>query len=125
MCSSDLFPSHDTVEAESLNNALSALHVWHKMYPERIVLHWAFIEGENTDVDDFYELAILVKQYLRGVRINIVRFNPIDDRYKEPSFDVIQNLFSAWNFINFNSRNKIIPRVGPALYASCGMFFAS
>jgi len=120
----DTFRNKWMGKAESLNNALSALHVWHMMYPERIVLHWAFIDGENTDIDDFYELAILVKQYLRGVRINIVRFNPIDEKYKEPSLDVIQNLFSAWNFINFNSRNKIIPRVGVDVYASCGMFFA-
>ena len=111
-------------KAESLKNALSILHVWYMMYSERVVLHWAFIDSENTNKDEFYKLAILVKQYLCGVRINIVRFNPFDDKYKEPSEDVIQDLFDSWNFVNYNACNKIVSRVGEDVYASCGMFFA-
>ena len=59
---------------------------------------------------------------LNGVRVNIVRFNSFNDLYREPSDERILELLGLWNKINPNDRNKIVPRVGYDVNASCGMF---
>lgn len=92
-------------------------------YTEQIVLHWAFIDGYNTNG---IKLQMLAKRVLLrgldGVRVNIVRFNSFNELYREPSEERISELLGLWNKINPNERNKIVPRVGYDVNASCGMF---
>jgi 23S rRNA (adenine2503-C2)-methyltransferase len=88
-----------------------------------IVLHWAFIEGQNDSIEDLDRLIDTVNESGLKTRFNLVRYNPYSDvQGREPSEDVVQLLFSKLSSAMKFSGSRIVPRVGKDVYASCGMF---
>jgi len=93
-----------------------------------VILHWAFIEGEN---DDYVSVAEVVDAVLNSglaspenrIQVNIVRFNPPPGvHYQESSEPVIQERFNYLRGAIGNSDSKVVTRVGTDVAASCGMF---
>lgn len=89
----------------------------------RVVLHWAFIAGQNDSeatVD-----AILEAVIGRGIRakFNLVRYNPHDARHGvEPFQDVLDARFERIRTALGEAGSRQVPRVGFDVKASCGMF---
>lgn len=93
----------------------------------RVVLHWAFIAGENDSEADVAELLEAVAQ--RGIRakFNLVRYNPHDARHGvESTQDVLDARFAqiqtALQQLGGGQGSRQVPRVGFDVKASCGMF---
>lgn len=88
-----------------------------------IALHWAFIEGNNDNIEQLHKTMISVKERGIKARFNLVRYNPYNERYGvEPSEIEIQNLFNIVQSYIPESNSRIVPRVGKDVKASCGMF---
>ena len=88
-----------------------------------VVLHWAFIEGENDGERDLD--ALLEEVSIRGIRakFNLVRYNPHDGRHgREPDEARLQVLFDKVAASLGGLGSRIVPRVGFDVSASCGMF---
>lgn len=88
-----------------------------------IVLHWAFIAGENDD-DEGID-AVLEQLHVRGIRarFNLVRYNPYGARHGvEPDEARLQALFERMRRGLGETGSRIVPRVGVDVKASCGMF---
>jgi 23S rRNA (adenine2503-C2)-methyltransferase len=94
-----------------------------------VILHWAFIEGENdSDADvaaiiDHVEVFNLANKH-NPIQVNIVRFNPPPgSAYKESPTHVIEKHFCRLlDTIANHATSKIVQRVGEDVQASCGMF---
>lgn len=87
----------------------------------KVVLHNAFIKGENDTFEQVHALTEFLKEYdLQNLDYNIVRYNPYDQRYGEESenIDLIFNLLSA----TMKGKVQLIERVGRDVNASCGTF---
>jgi 23S rRNA (adenine2503-C2)-methyltransferase len=106
--------------------ALDLIANWQAASGRPIVLHWAFIKGQNDGVDGIDQILEAVEQ--RGIvaRFNLVRYNPHDARHGEEPAEVdIQSLFAQIQARLDQSGpggSRIIPRVGKDVAASCGMF---
>ena len=88
-----------------------------------IALHWAFIEGENDNVEKLHKTMKDVKEHGVKARFNLVRYNPYSDRYGvEPTENEIKELFDIIKSYIPESNSRIVPRVGRDVKASCGMF---
>lgn len=88
-----------------------------------IALHWAFIEGNNDNIEQLHKTMISVKERGIKARFNLVRYNPYNERYGvEPSEIEIQKLFNIVQSYIPESNSRIVPRVGKDVKASCGMF---
>lgn len=100
-------------------DALSAL----KRHVGEVVVHGAFIAGENDSPDDVRRLIGRVEGGLGGKpwRFNLVRFNPAPGQPYEESkaLDRIEG-----QFCDADVPFKWITRVGPDVKASCGMFLS-
>lgn len=105
------------------HDALWKLVEWQQKTGQLVTLHWAFIEGENDSLDVLEEIirAILVRSL--DVKFNLVRYNPYSPAQgREPSEEVIQRNFDYLAEAFGNEKSRIVPRVGPDIYASCGQF---
>jgi len=90
---------------------------------KRIVLHWAFIEGENDSQEDVDAMLDAVQSRGLKAKFNLVRYNPHDSRHGcEPSEEKLQSLFSKIQRRLGDPESRIVPRVGFDVKASCGMF---
>lgn len=92
----------------------------------RVVLHWAFIQGENDSLADID--AILDAVHVRGIRakFNLVRYNPHDARHGvEPPQSTLDALFERMRDGLGDTESRQVPRVGFDVKASCGMFMES
>jgi len=88
-----------------------------------IALHWAFIEGNNDNIEQLHKTMISVKERGIKARFNLVRYNPYNERYGvEPDEIEIQKLFNIVQSYIPESNSRIVPRVGKDVKASCGMF---
>ena len=106
--------------------ALELLLQWQHKTGLPVVLHWALIEGENDSIDDANAIAELVNTIGLKTRFNLVRYNPYSSvQGKEPSEEVINNYFNAISSQMTLPGSRIVPRVGPDVFASCGMFIDS
>ena len=110
--------------AMDYNIALDKLKEFQEYNNQQITFHWAFIEGENDQIDDMKKLADVLRMYKFNGKFNLVRFNPPPKSpYREPHLDKLRELFQIVNDgLNNNPRSKIVGRVGEDIYASCGMF---
>lgn len=89
----------------------------------RVVLHWAFIQGENDSLADID--AILDAVHVRGIKakFNLVRYNPHDARHGvEPPQETLDAMFARMRDGLGDKDSRIVPRVGFDVKASCGMF---
>lgn len=90
---------------------------------KRIVLHWAFIEGENDSQDDVDAMLDAVQSRGLKAKFNLVRYNPHDFRHgSETSEENLQALFGKIQRRLGDPESRIVPRVGFDVKASCGMF---
>ncbi|AYV78793.1 MAG: putative Fe-S-cluster redox enzyme [Edafosvirus sp.] len=93
-----------------------------------ITFHWAFIKDQNDNLDSVQKLADEIKsRKFTRTKFNLVRFNPHPSiPNTEPDMAKLQELFnvmqSAMTDITPYNKSRIITRVGPDVYASCGMF---
>lgn len=91
----------------------------------QIALHWAFIEGQNDNMDELHKTMEDVKSRGVNARFNLVRYNPHSDRYGvEPAESQIIQLFDTVKSYLPESNSRIVPRVGHDVKASCGMFIS-
>jgi 23S rRNA (adenine2503-C2)-methyltransferase len=105
--------------------ALSTLRQYQRLSRKVIVLHWAFIAGENDDPTTIADIIETVNQIGLRVDVNIVRYNPYSERQgQEPELSVIEARAQQLQTGLPQSRIKIVGRVGFDVKASCGMFVA-
>lgn len=102
-------------------DALCMLKDWQNLHEKEIILHWAFISGENDSIEDVKELCYLILKMGIKARVNIVRYNPPNEKSGESEFSVIERNFQVIKEL-LSDKSKIIPRVGFDVKASCGMF---
>lgn len=103
--------------------ALQDLAHWQSTTGNAVVLHWAFIEGENDDEDTIAEIVEAVHRSGLRPRFNAVRYNPFDERRgREPDVEVIERCFTMLSEAFGDPHSRIVPRVGFSAKASCGMF---
>ena len=90
---------------------------------QRVVLHWAMIEGQNDSEAQVQDIINEVQGLDLKVKFNLVRYNPHDSRHgQETSEKKLQQLFSMLKEAFGDSESRIVPRVGFDVKASCGMF---
>lgn len=88
-----------------------------------IVLHWAFIEGENDNIEMLHKTMEAVTSRGITARFNQVRYNPFSERFgNEPQDIKLEKLFKVVQQHLPESENKVVSRVGHDVKASCGMF---
>lgn len=103
--------------------ALEDLARWQDDTGNPVVLHWAFIEGENDDEYTIAEIVEAVRASGLRPRFNAVRYNPFDERRgREPQVEIIERCFAMLSEAFGDPHSRIVPRVGFSAKASCGMF---
>lgn len=108
--------------AMNRHEALDKLAAYQQKTGNELVLHWAYINGQNDSEDQVEEIKAEVAK--RGIlaRFNLVRYNPYSARQGEESPEnVLTRNFKSMSE-NFASNSRIVPRVGFDVKASCGMF---
>jgi adenine C2-methylase RlmN of 23S rRNA A2503 and tRNA A37 len=104
--------------------ALGKLKEYQESGGNIITFHWALIKGQNDGNYDINELAKLLRYYKFNAKFNIVRYNNHPNlNHQESDPRRIQEIFDIINdALGNNSKSYIVPRVGPDVFASCGMF---
>lgn len=96
---------------------------YQKATGKRVVLHWAFIEGQNDSEQDIDEMLEAVAQRQLRAKFNLVRYNPHDQRHGVETEEAkLQHLFAKIQRRLGDPESRIVPRVGFDVKASCGMF---
>ncbi len=104
--------------AMPVERALDMLKEYQQVSKKIIKFHGAFIRGENDSEQDVEELMKTVADYCFHSEFNIVRYNPYSSLQGEESTRVDEIAEQIRHYMPC----KIIPRVGPDAYASCGQF---
>ena len=90
-----------------------------------LVLHHAFIAGENDSEKDVEDILKWMEKYSIITDINIVRYNPFSQKCgEETSEEKIIKLASLLERSIYVDKLQIVPKVGFDVKASCGMFVA-
>lgn len=103
--------------------ALDSLAEFQAIHERPVVLHWAFIKGENDSIEDVEATLEAVERSGVKARFNLVRYNPHDSRHGVESDEA--HLTTLFNLIEQRMTiqgSRIVPRVGYDVNASCGMF---
>lgn len=88
-----------------------------------VILHWAFIKGQNDSKEDVDKIIDLVDKVGLKTRFNLVRYNPYSiAQGTESSEEIIQERFKQLSSSMKMSGSKIVGRVGRDVFASCGTF---
>ncbi len=104
-------------------HALQKLTKWSNETLGQVILHWAFIKGENDSEKDVQEIVDLVGKLGLKTRFNVVRYNPFSpDQGEESDMETILARFEQLKSVAQIPGSKIVSRVGPDIKASCGMF---
>lgn len=106
---------------ERFLNALLKHH-----HENNIILHWAFISGENDDYDTVMGIINLLRQLKTAnphlaewvPRVNIVRYNP----HVKSTCVESDRVFVNADLLRQVANVKVVNRVGHDVKASCGMF---
>jgi len=126
----DKFKKHWMPNAIHWKKALDILEKFQIDSPlnPMITFHWAFIKDQNDDVGSVQKLADEIKsRKFTRTKFNLVRFNPHPDIPNvEPNMAKLQELFNVMQTAMTDAtpynKSRIITRVGPDVFASCGMF---
>jgi adenine C2-methylase RlmN of 23S rRNA A2503 and tRNA A37 len=112
------------------NDALTKLKLFCKYSDLPLTLHFCLIEGQNDNLEDVRVMCETIKEFeFSKLKFNIVKYNPHPSSpYKETSieksveiFNLLQSI-SSEGYITSTNKSRIVPRAGPDVYASCGMF---
>lgn len=114
--------------AMPIHDALTLLREYEEHAPHDLItpvtFHCTFIAGENDAPADVAATADLIKSFgFRRAKLNVVRYNPAPNTHYQES-PHIEEIFRQYSAAIPNKRNYIVPRVGPDVYASCGMFIS-
>lgn len=110
-------------KAEDPEKVLAALTAWQANTGGEVVLHWAFIEGENDSEQTVADIKAAVERHGLKARFNLVRYNPYSTgQGQEPEDAVLQARFVEITQAMHKPGSRIVPRVGFDVKASCGMF---
>lgn len=110
-------------KAEHPEKVLAALTAWQAATGGEVVLHWAFIEGENDSAQTVADIKTAVARHGLKARFNLVRYNPYSTgQGQEPEEAVLQARFAEMSQAMQKPGSRIVPRVGFDVKASCGMF---
>lgn len=92
---------------------------------DALVLHHAFIAGENDSEKDVHDILGWMQHYDIHANFNIVRYNPFSQKCgKETSDTTISKLADMLAASVYVDKLQIVPKVGFDVKASCGMFVA-
>ena len=87
-----------------------------------VKIHYAFIKGANDSLEDVEGVCRYVDRHKLHVEFNLVRYNPASPAQGcESDEGTIQRNIEFLRK-NLDGKVQIIPRVGPDVFASCGMF---
>jgi len=110
-------------KALNVPTALRKLKAYQILTRKVIVLHWALIDGQNSDSTDVEAICDAVNGIGLRVDVNLVRYNPYSERLgQEPSEEVIKRNAHVLEERLPGARVKVVPRVGFDVKASCGTF---
>lgn len=110
-------------KAKPALEGLAELAAFQRATGRKVVLHWAFIAGENDALADVEATLDAVQAAGLTAKFNLVRYNPHDRRHgQEPSETQLQLLFDRIAQRLGQPGSRIVPRVGFDVKASCGMF---
>ena len=113
-------------KALAVEEALRHLVNYKAITGQRVVLHWALIEGENDDVQHVEAICSAAEKAGLEFDFNLVRYNPANGRSSEASRQHIDAYLNAMShYVREPNRVKEIPRVGFDVAASCGMFLTA
>lgn len=92
-----------------------------------VVFHCAFIKDSNDSIDSVQQMANKIKSFdFPRTKFNLVRYNAFNDKTEEANIDRLNDIFDIMNGAVTNKvdthTSRIIQRVGPDIYTSCGMF---
>jgi adenine C2-methylase RlmN of 23S rRNA A2503 and tRNA A37 len=88
-----------------------------------VTFHWAFIEGQNDNLDSVKAIAKMLRRWGFQSKFNLVRYNPHpSSNSREPSEECLEELFEVMSSAFDTDRSYKVPRVGNDVFASCGMF---
>lgn len=104
-------------------DAMGWLRGFQKATGQRVILHWALIDGENDSVEDARSAAALAKLLGVNADFNLVRYNPANGKSREASVERIQSFLKEME-VGIHGRVRTIDRVGFDCKASCGMFLS-
>lgn len=88
---------------------------------QRVILHWALIDGENDGVEQAAATAALANASGLRAEFNLVRYNPANGKSSESSEERIADYFEAISEM-LPGRSRRIAKIGPDVRASCGTF---
>lgn len=88
---------------------------------QRVILHWALIEGENDAVEQAAATAALANESGLRAEFNLVRYNPANGKSSESPEERIADYFEAISAA-LPGRSRRISKIGPDVRASCGTF---
>ncbi|MFK7986377.1 MAG: radical SAM enzyme, Cfr family protein [Sandaracinaceae bacterium] len=109
-------------QALPAEEGLDRLVAWQRRSYKIVKLHFAFIDGLNATPADVHAICDAVLARDLFVHVNVVRYNPPTPEHgAEPPNDRFEELVALLRS-RLPGRVKVIPRVGPDVYASCGMF---
>lgn len=105
------------------HDALRELALIQQFIGMNLVIHHCLIEGENDKETDATDIGLAVTKHKLKARFNLVRYNPYSEAQgKEPSSEVFVPYFQELARHMSVPGSNIVQRVGPDVYASCGMF---
>lgn len=104
-------------------DALARLARWQQRTSGELVLHWAFIEGENDGQAQCADILDAVERHGLRTRFNLVRYNPFSaGQGREPPEPMLQARLAQMESRMLEKGSRMVPRVGFDVKASCGMF---
>lgn len=110
-------------KAADPGDALAWLARFQKETGNRVILHWALIDGENDGEDGARSAVAAARAYGIEFDFNLVRYNPANGKSREATQGRMDRYVEAMReAVGDRGRVKVIPRVGMDVAASCGMF---
>lgn len=110
-------------KAKEPAEALQWLRRYQQASGNRVILHWALIEGENDNQEGAREAFDMAKAAGLSFDFNLVRYNPANAKSKETSEVQIADFMNlARDAVAEGQRARMVNRVGFDVAASCGMF---